>query len=148
MVFANEAPLTGLGIDEDANSDFAKTFASQGPRDSKGRSLRDFDLKTHTFCYSRSYLIYTEAFDSIPEPAKSYLYHRLLQVSTGEDQSADLAGISPESRRASLEFCSQRSGGCPRNGVATQRPTACISQLSPHARARSTAKQFTLYQPP
>jgi hypothetical protein len=113
MVFANEAPLTGLGINEDANSDFARTFALQGPRDSKGRSLRDFDLKTRTFRYSCSYLIYTESFDSIPEPAKSYLYHRLLQVLTGEDQSADFAGISPESRRASLEILLATKRGLP-----------------------------------
>ncbi|MCU1320862.1 MAG: hypothetical protein JWM43_511 [Acidobacteriaceae bacterium] len=113
MVFANEAPLTGLGFDADAKSNFARTFASQGPRDSKGRSLRDFDLKTHTFRYPCSYLIYTESFDSIPEPAKSYLYHRLLQVLTSEDQGADFAGISPESRRAALEILLATKRGLP-----------------------------------
>ncbi len=113
MVFANEAPLTGLGFDADAKSDFAQTFVSQGPRDSKGRSLRDFDLKTHTFRYPCSYLIYTESFDSIPEPAKSYLYHRLLQVLTSEDQSADFAGISPKSRRAALEILLATKRGLP-----------------------------------
>ena len=60
MVFANEAPLTGLGFDADAKSDFARTFEAQGIRDGKRRSLRDFDLKTHTFLYPCSYhLIYT-----------------------------------------------------------------------------------------
>lgn len=113
LVFSNEAPLTGLGFDADANSNFARTFASHGPRDSKGRSLRDFDLKAHTFRYPCSYLIYTESFDSIPEPAKSYLYHRILQVLTGEDQSADFAGISAESRRAALEILLATKRGLP-----------------------------------
>jgi hypothetical protein len=113
LVFANEASLTGLGFDADAKSDFAKAFASEGPRDSKGRSLRDFDLKAHTFRYPCSYLIYTESFDSLPEPAKSYLYHRLLQVLTGEDQSADFASISPDSRRAALEILLATKRGLP-----------------------------------
>jgi hypothetical protein len=113
LLFANEAPLTGLGFDADANSEFAKTFASHGPRDTKGRSLRDFDLKTHTFRYPCSYLIYTDSFDSIPEPAKSYVYHRLLQVLTGEDQSAVFAGTSPESRKAALEILLATKRGLP-----------------------------------
>ena len=113
MLFANEAPLTGLGFEADAKSDFAVTFASHGPRDSKGRSLRDFDLKTHTFRYPCSYLVYTESFDSIPEPAKSYLYHRLLQVLSGEDQSEDFVGITPESRRAALEILLATKRGLP-----------------------------------
>ncbi len=147
MVFANEAPLTGLGFDADAKSDFARSFTLQGPRDSKGRSLRDFDLKTHTFRYPCSYLIYTESFDSIPEPAKSYLYHRLLQVLTGEDQSADFVVISPESRRAALEILLATKRGLQRSGCTTQRPTAYILPLSPHIRAISTARKFTLHQP-
>jgi hypothetical protein len=113
MVFAREAALTGLGFDENAKSDFARTFASHGPKDSRGRSLRDFDLKTRTFRYPCSYLIYTESFDSIPEPAKSYLYHRLLQVLTGEDQSADFAGISLASRHAALEILLATKRGLP-----------------------------------
>jgi hypothetical protein len=113
MLFANEASLAGLGFEADAKSDFALTFAAQGPRDHEGRSLRDFDLKTRTFRYPVSYLIYTESFDSIPEPAKTYLYHRLLQVLTGEDQSADFAGISSESRRAALEILLATKRGLP-----------------------------------
>jgi hypothetical protein len=113
LLFANEAPLTGLGFEADAKSGFAREFASHGPRDRRGRSLRDFDLKTRTFRYPCSYLVYTESFDSIPEPAKTYVYHRLLQVLTGEDQSADFAGISPESRRAVLEILLETKRGLP-----------------------------------
>lgn len=113
LLFTNEAPLNGLGLEPNAGSEFARGFASRGPRDSKGRSLRDFDLKTRTFRYPCSYLIYTESFDSIPEPAKSYLYHRLFQVLSGEDQSADFANITSASRRAALEILLSTKPGLP-----------------------------------
>jgi hypothetical protein len=56
------------------------------------------------FRYPCSYLIYPESFDALPEPARGYLYHRLLEVLTGQDQSSDFAKISPEDRRAILEI--------------------------------------------
>jgi hypothetical protein len=104
LVFANEASLVGLGLEANRSSEFARDFVSRGPRDQKGRSLRDFDLRKHVFRYPCSYLVYTESFDSIPEPAKSYLYHRLFQVLSGEDQSADFADLAPAARRAALEI--------------------------------------------
>lgn len=113
LLFANEASLDGLDLEANATSEFARDFASRGPRDKKGRSLRDFDLKTHVFRYPCSYLIYTESFDSIPEPAKGYLYHRLFQVLSGEDQSADFASISPAARRAALEILLSTKLGLP-----------------------------------
>jgi hypothetical protein len=58
-------------------SGFAEAFAARGPRDPKGRSLRDFDLRTRLFKYPCSCLIYSESFEALPEPAKTYVYHRL-----------------------------------------------------------------------
>lgn len=113
LVFANEASLAGLGFEADAKSDFARDFTAHGPRDAKGRSLRDFDLKLHTFRYPCSYLIYTESFDAIPEPAKSYVYHRLFQVLSGEDQSQDFASIRPEAKRTALEILLATKRGLP-----------------------------------
>ena len=45
---------------------FQKKFAERGPRDAKGRSLRDLNLKTRLFEYPVSYMIYSEAFDNLP----------------------------------------------------------------------------------
>jgi hypothetical protein len=73
-----------------------KNLLREGVRDSKGRSLRDFDLRSRIFRYPCSYLIYSESFDSLPEPAKSYVYHRLLEVLSGQDQSPDFAKLSAE----------------------------------------------------
>lgn len=113
LLFANEAPLTGLDPQSLAASPFAKEFAARGPRDSKGRSLRDFDLKQRIFRYPCSYLIYSDAFDAIPEPAKSYVYRRLLQILTGHDQSDDFARLSAPDRRAVLEIVLETKPGLP-----------------------------------
>jgi hypothetical protein len=104
LLFANEAPLSALDPQSLVASPFAKEFAARGPRDSKGRSLRDFDLQQRIFRYPCSYLIYSDAFDAIPEPAKSYIYHRLLQILTGQDQGEDFARLSAPDRRAVLEI--------------------------------------------
>ncbi|HEX8916630.1 MAG TPA: hypothetical protein VF796_30045, partial [Humisphaera sp.] len=88
MLFSDEAkleaPLAGT-------TDFAKEFAARGPRDSKGRSLREFDLKTRTFKYPLSYLIYSKGFDGLPDLTRAYVYKRLKEVLTGKDQDKAFA---------------------------------------------------------
>lgn len=114
MLFAGEAPLSGPGGKAiEATSPFAKEFAARGPRDPKGRSLRDFDLKNRIFRYPCSYLIYSASFNALPEPAKEYVYHRLLQVLTGQDNSGDFTRISEADRRAILEILLATKPGLP-----------------------------------
>jgi hypothetical protein len=114
LLFVNEAPLPGsTGERIQGSSSFEKEFAARGIRDAKGRSLRDFDLRTRTFRYPCSYLIYTESFDALPESARGYVYHRLLQVLTGEDQSPDFAKLSGENRKAILEILLATKPGLP-----------------------------------
>lgn len=101
MLFIDEArlqaPIQGV-------SSFAKTFSAQGPRDRKGRSLRDFELKRRLFRYPLSYMIYSEAFDGMPEQARQRLLRRLWEVLTGKDTTKRFAGLAPEDRRAVLEI--------------------------------------------
>ena len=59
-------------------STFTKNFPQQGPRDHKGRSLRDFDLKTRLFRYPLSYMIYSPSFDALPDWVRSKIHTRLL----------------------------------------------------------------------
>jgi hypothetical protein len=74
MLFLDEAPLREPieGV-----SSFTKTFPERGPRDSQGRSLRDFDLKTRLFRYPLSYMIYSRAFDALPDAVRTRVYRRL-----------------------------------------------------------------------
>lgn len=105
MLFSNETPLGGLDAQKViASSAFAREFEARGTRDSKKRSLRDFDLRDRMFRYPCSYLIYNPAFDVLPGPAKGYIYHRLLQILSGQDQSADFANLSAQDREAILSI--------------------------------------------
>jgi hypothetical protein len=113
LLFANETPL---GLDAKkaiASSSFAREFAARGIRDSQGRSLRDFDLQNRIFKFPCSYLIYNSAFDTLPEPAKSYVYHRLLAVLSGQDQSPDFANLSAKDRQAILSIILETKPGLP-----------------------------------
>ena len=91
------APISG-------NSGFEAWFQKQGPRDPKGRSLRELDLKTRIFRYPLSYLIYSDGFDGLPAYGKDYVYRRLGEVLTGKDTSPEFANLTPADRKALLEI--------------------------------------------
>jgi hypothetical protein len=101
MLFADERqirePIAGV-------STFTKTFPERGPRDHQGRSLRDFDLKTRLFRYPLSYMIYSAAFDAMPDLVRERVYQRLYDVLNGKDQSEKYARLNPEDRKAILEI--------------------------------------------
>jgi hypothetical protein len=115
LLFANETRLPDLDAAHivDASA-FAREFAARGPFDSQGRSLRQFDLATRIFRYPCSYLIYSDAFDALPEPSRGYVYRRLLEVLSGKDQGPDFAALSSQDRRAILEILLQTKPGLPR----------------------------------
>lgn len=90
LTFAGEAKLTQpMG----GEAGFPKKFAERGPRDSKGRSLRDLNLKTRVFEYPVSYMIYSEAFDALPQQAKAAVYKRVWQVLTAKKTPEAQAAI-------------------------------------------------------
>ncbi len=108
MLFTDEAPLTSpiRGV-----STFSETFPKWGPRDGKGRSLRDFDLKTRLFRYPLSYMIYSEAFDEMDPDAKARIYRRLHRVLTSKEMLPQTARLSIADRRALFEIlCATKSG--------------------------------------
>jgi hypothetical protein len=110
MLFTDEAPLKApvTGV-----STFTKTFPQHGPRDSKGRSLRDFDLQTRLFRYPLSYMIYTPAFDALPEQVKTRVYQRLFDILRGKDQSETYARLTAADRRAIYEILRETKRGLP-----------------------------------
>jgi len=100
MLFVDEAPLAGV----QGSSTFARTFAAQGPRDSKGRSLRDLDLGTRLLRYPCSYLIYSAAFDQLLPSAKQAIYARMWDVLSGGARAAKYARLTRADRQAILEI--------------------------------------------
>ena len=108
MLFANEAPLkapiTGVSM-------FSKTFPARGPRDRQGRSLRDFDLRTRLFRYPVSYMLYSAAFDNLPDKTRDLVYQRLFDVLSGKDRSPAFARLSANDRAAALEIIRETKPG-------------------------------------
>ena len=96
LLMVDEAPLTGplVGV-----SSFAAEFTSRGPRDDKGRSLRDLDLKGRLFKYPCSYLIYSEAFDNLPAEMTAYLQSRMAEILVGRG-GEKFAHLTPHDREA------------------------------------------------
>jgi hypothetical protein len=94
-------------------SGFTEEFAKRGPRDGKGRSLRDFDLKRRLFAYPCSYVIYSEAFDALPAPVKDYVMQRLWEVLSGKDVSKEFAHLSAADRQAILEILRETKPNLP-----------------------------------
>src|SRR5262249_34874710 len=92
LLFVGEAPLPNK---IEGLSGFAEKFASRGPTDSKGRSLRQFDLEHRLMRYPCSYMIYSPAFDGMPDLAKRAIYARMREV---------LGGFPAAERNAVLEI--------------------------------------------
>jgi hypothetical protein len=112
MLFVEEAPLTNA---VKGTSNFQKEFEGLGLKDQKGRSLRDFDLKTRLFAYPCSFLIYSDSFDALPKPVKEKIYTRLFEILSGKDQSEAYEKLSPETRRAILEILRDTKKDLPAN---------------------------------
>ncbi|HVY80503.1 MAG TPA: hypothetical protein VG994_05925 [Steroidobacteraceae bacterium] len=89
-----------------STSGFDRWFEAQGPRDPKGRSLRELDLRTRLFKYPLSYLVYSGGFEGLPGCDKEYVYTRLADILSGRDNSATYAHLSPEMRADLLEILS------------------------------------------
>ncbi len=90
LTFKDEAKLPAP---VHGDSGFAEKFASQGPRDPSGRSLRDFDLKTRLMRYPCSYMIYSEAFDGMPDAARSAVYRGIWTVLSSDPRPQAKAAI-------------------------------------------------------
>lgn len=101
MLFVDEAPLPSPIRGASA---FTKEFPTRGPRDSKGRSLRDLDLTRRLLRYPCSYMIYTEAFDALPAATKGFVYEQMWAILSGTAKDGDYSRLSPADRRAIIEI--------------------------------------------
>jgi hypothetical protein len=104
LLFVDEAPLPGPIA---GTTKFAEVFSAQGPRDSRGRSLRDLNLETRLLRYPCSYLIYSEPFDNLPARAKTAVYARMWEILSGQERDQRYAVLTPADRRAILEILSE-----------------------------------------
>ena len=110
MLFLDEAPLPGRVT---GSSGFAERFSSSGPRDSRGRSLRQLDLQRRLMRYPCSYLIYSPVFDALPGLAKEAIYERMEQILAGRGDRSTLAQLSLTDRQAITDILRETKPGFP-----------------------------------
>lgn len=110
LLFVEETPLPGKVR---STSGFPDRFAALGPFDSRGRSLRQLDLDKRLMRYPCSYMIYTEAFDSLPAPAKDAIYKRMWRVLSGDEKDSKYARLSFAERQAIVEILRETKKGLP-----------------------------------
>ena len=101
MLFVDEPllkePVTGA-------SSFARTFVRRGPRDNRGRSLREFDLTRRLFRYPLSYMVYSAAFDALPDDMRNEVYGLLFDVLVGKTRHPRFTRLPVDDRMAILEI--------------------------------------------
>ncbi len=110
MLFIDETPLPSK---IQSTSGFSEEFSAQGPKDSQGRSLRRLDLDHRLMRYPCSYMIYSDAFESLPDQAKAAIYARMWQVLSGQDKTQKYAKLSFSDRKAIVEILGQTKKNVP-----------------------------------
>lgn len=101
LLCLDEAPLTKPIR---GNSGYREWYERQGPFDSRDRSLRQLDLRMRLFKYRLSPLIYSHAWDALPEAARARLETRLWEILSGHDDADEFRTIPADERRAALEI--------------------------------------------
>ncbi len=110
LLFVDEAPLpAGIG----GAAGFAEAFAARGPHDGGGRTLREISLDGRLFRYPCSYLIYSDAFDALPDVALDAIYRRLWAVLSGEVTGSPYDQLTPADRQAIVEILRETKPGLP-----------------------------------
>ena len=108
LMFADEFQLTSPIA---GTSQFVAEFQQLGPRDSSGRSLRQFDLQTRLLKYPCSYLIYSEAFDQLPAEVKRHVGQRLREILFAESAERGFEHLTTELRVAIREILRETKPG-------------------------------------
>lgn len=102
LLFCGEERLPFGGIQ--GAGDFESAFRKNRVEDSKGRSLKDFELKRRLFEYRCSYMIYSKIFDHLSDELKSSIYNRLFQILQAEELPEKYGHLRPNERKAIQEI--------------------------------------------
>ena len=97
MLFVDEPQLPGKF---ESTSGFEAKFAAIGPRDSRGRSLRQLDLNKRLLRYPCSYMVYSRAFDELPGAVKDAVYSRLWEILSRKEKGSKYSKLSSADRSA------------------------------------------------
>lgn len=101
LLFVDEAPLPAAIT---GSSGFVERFAALGPADHQGRSLRQFDLDRRLMRYPCSYMVYSAAFNALPEGAREAVYVRMWDILSGRDTAPKYRRLAEPDRRAVVDI--------------------------------------------
>ncbi len=101
MLYVDEAAIPSP---IEGSSGYTEKFVTMGPKDPKGRSLRELDLKTRLQKYPLSYMIYSPAFREMPEAPKNLVMAKIERVLSGEVTDKKYAHLTPALRTAISEI--------------------------------------------
>ncbi|MEM9016639.1 MAG: hypothetical protein AAGC68_06470, partial [Verrucomicrobiota bacterium] len=118
FLFADEAPLTGHAIMR--NPEYEAEFRKNRKQDSKGRSLRDFDLEDRIFRYRLSYMLQTPTFLDSPEGMKNRVYDRLWPILSSDVAPEGFKHFSKAERTAILEILLETQEDLPPSWKSTE----------------------------
>jgi hypothetical protein len=99
LLFVDEAPPPARITPRPG---FAQRFGADARKDREGRSLRDLDLETRLLKYPCSYMVYSDAFESLPSGAKTAVYERMWTILSGRERADRYSHLTPSDRRAVL----------------------------------------------
>ena len=101
LLFVGEVPPSVALM---ANPGFAKALEARVPKDRQGRSFGQLDLVNRLMRYPCSYMIYSKAFDGLPASVKDAVYHRMLDILSGNDTRPAYKQLTAADRRAITEI--------------------------------------------
>jgi len=110
LLFVDERPLPEKF---ESTSGFQQEFERYGPRDRRGRSLKQLDLETRLFRYPCSYMIYSPAFDGLPGATKDAIYARMWEILSGKDHDRRYAKLTPTLRAEIVSILIDTKPGLP-----------------------------------
>lgn len=110
LLFVDETPLPQRVI---GTSGFAERFSAAGPKDRRGRSLRQLDLTTRLMRYPCSYLIHSPMFEALPASMRTRVYDRMWQVLSGAHVDPRHPQASLADRQAVVEILKETHPGWP-----------------------------------
>lgn len=102
LLFCDEAAFPPEGIR--GGGDFERAFQRQRRADARGRSLRDFDLRTRLFTWRCSPLIYSRAFDALPPVLFEAVARRLAEVLSAAEPPPRFRHLSASERAGIREI--------------------------------------------
>jgi hypothetical protein len=112
LLFVDEQPLTAT---VKGSSGFAERFGGEGPKDHRGRSLRQLDLNQRLMRYPCSYMVYSAAFAALPADARTAVYVRIWDILSGRDTSPKYGRLSDADRRDVVDILRETLHDLPTN---------------------------------